>query len=67
MTLDDVLPAPHFRERHERRVAAGPQAVWTALMQLRLADLALSRALMDVRSLPALLAAAGAPAWSADG
>ena len=56
LTLDDVLPAPHFRERHARHVGAPPQAVWDALMKLRLGDLALSRALMAVRLLPIRLA-----------
>jgi hypothetical protein len=50
-SLDDVLPAPHFRERHGRVIAASPQAVWDALHELRLGDLALSRALMAVREL----------------
>ena len=56
LTLDDLLPAPHFRERHERRVAAPPEAVWRAVQDLRLGDLALSRALMGIRLLPARLA-----------
>ena len=56
MTLDELLPAPHFRERHERRIAAPPAAVWQAVQELRLGDLALSRALMAVRLLPARLA-----------
>ena len=55
-TLDELLPAPHFRERHERRIPAPPAAVWEALQELRLGDLALSRALMGVRMLPARLA-----------
>jgi hypothetical protein len=56
LTLDDLLPAPHFSERHERRIAAPPAAVWQAVQELRLGDLALSRALMAVRLLPARLA-----------
>jgi hypothetical protein len=56
LTLDDLLPAPHFRERHERRIAAPPAAVWQAVHDLRLRDLALSRALMVIRLLPARLA-----------
>jgi len=55
LTLDDLLPAPHFSERHERRIAAPPAAVWQAVQELRLGDLALSRALMAVRLLPARL------------
>lgn len=56
LTIDELLPAPHFRERHERRIAAPPAAVWEAVEQLRLRDLALSRALMAIRLLPARLA-----------
>jgi hypothetical protein len=56
LTLDDVIPTPHFRERHERHIGAPPQAVWDALMEVRLGDLALSRALMGVRLLPMKLA-----------
>jgi hypothetical protein len=55
LTLDDLMPAPHFREYHERRIAAPPAAVWAALQELRLGDLALSRALMAIRELPARL------------
>ncbi len=56
VTLDDLLPGAHFSERHATRIAAPPAAVWAALHELRLADLALSRALMGVRELPARLA-----------
>lgn len=55
-TLDDVLPAPHFSERHGRSIAAPPAAVWAALQDIRLGDLALSRTLMGIRLLPARLA-----------
>ena len=55
LTIDELLPAPHFRERHERRIAAPPAAVWQALHDLRLGDLALTRALMGIRLLPARL------------
>lgn len=51
-TLAELLPAPHFSERHQRRIAAPPAAVWEALHRVRLSDLALSRTLMDIRSLP---------------
>jgi hypothetical protein len=56
LTIDELLPAPHFREHHERRIAAPPAAVWDAMQDLRLRDLALSRALMGIRLLPARLA-----------
>lgn len=55
LTLDDLLPQSHFRTRHERRIAAPPAAVWGALHELRLCDLALSRMLMEVRGLPSRL------------
>ena len=56
LTIDELLPAPHFREHHERRIAAPPGAVWDAVHELRLGDLVLSRALMGLRLLPARLA-----------
>ena len=56
LTIDELLPAPHFREHHERRIAAPPAAVWEAMQDLRLRDLTLSRALMGIRLLPARLA-----------
>ena len=37
LTIDELLPAPHFREHHERRIAAPPAAVWDAMQDLRLA------------------------------
>ncbi len=46
MTLDDIIPRPHFRECHEQRVAAPPPFVWEALHDLRMANLRLSRTLM---------------------
>ena len=55
MTLDDVIPAPHFSERHERRIAAPPEAVWAALHELRVGDSPVARTLMGVRTLPARL------------
>lgn len=61
-TLDDLLPAPDFRERHHRDIAASPAAVWDALQELRLGDAALSRTLMGVRLLPAKLAGRPMPA-----
>jgi len=56
LTLDELLPDPDFRERHGRRIAAPPAPVWDAVQELRLGDLALSRALMGVRLLPPRLA-----------
>lgn len=51
LAMDDLLPQPHFREHHERHIAAQPAAVWDALHELRLAELPLSRTLMGVREL----------------
>ena len=56
LTIDELLPAPHFREHHERRIAAPPAAVWQAVQDLRLGDLLLSRVLMGIRLLPARIA-----------
>jgi len=56
LTLDDLLPAPHFRERHHRDIDAPAAAVWEALQELRLRDAALSKALMSLRLAPARLA-----------
>jgi hypothetical protein len=67
LTIDELLPAPHFREHHERRIAAPPAAVWEAVEDLRLGDLALSRALMRIRLLPARLAGRKEAARKADG
>lgn len=61
LTLDDVLPAPDFRERHACHIDAPPEAVWDALQKLRLGDLALTRALMSVRTLPMRLGGTRAP------
>ena len=51
-TLDDLLGEGDFSERHERRIQAPPATVWAALHEVRLVDLALSRTLMDLRTLP---------------
>lgn len=61
-TLEDLLPHPDFRQRHERRIAAPPVDVWAALEELRIDDLPLARALMALRALPARLAGASRPA-----
>lgn len=61
MTVDSLLPVWDFRERHARRVAAPPPAVWAALHELRLSDLALSRTLMVLRALPARLTGRARP------
>lgn len=50
VTVGEMVPSPQFRERHERRIAAPPAAVWEAIQELSLGDLRLSSALMRVRS-----------------
>ena len=67
LTIDELLPAPHFRERHERRIAAPPAAVWQAMQELCLGDLLLSRALMGIRLLPARLAGRTQPSRMVSG
>ncbi len=56
MTLDEVVPRPHFRECHERRIAAPPESVRTALHELRLSDLAPPARSWGGRTPPARLA-----------
>ncbi len=56
-----LLPCADFRERHDRRIAAPPAAVWDALFALRPTDLALTRTLMAVRTLPARLTGRARP------
>ncbi len=51
MTLDDIIPAAHFSERHRRLVAAEPERVWAALQELRTSDLPVTRRLMAIRAL----------------
>ena len=54
MTLDDIIPAAHFAERHRRLIAAPPEKVWGALEELRTSDLPLTRILMAIRTLAPL-------------
>jgi hypothetical protein len=49
--LDDVLPVYRHRERHALRIAAEPEAVWSALHAISIGDLPLTRVLMAVRTL----------------
>lgn len=65
-TLGDLLPVAHFRERHERRIAAPAPAVWAALHELRLADSPLARMLLDLRTLPARLTGRDQPRMVTD-
>lgn len=54
-TLAELLPRAQFAEHHERHIAAPPAVVWRVLHELRLGDSPLTRLLMGVRMLPALL------------
>ncbi|MCB1007619.1 MAG: hypothetical protein KDB94_01860 [Acidobacteria bacterium] len=55
MKLDELLPRWDARERHERILAASPDAVWRALFAADLAGGWTIRLLMGLRALPALL------------
>lgn len=61
LTLEQLLPAPHFSERHGRRIAAPPEAVWAALHEVSLGELRVSGFLMGVRTLPGRLLGAPPP------
>ncbi|WP_367127686.1 hypothetical protein [Saccharothrix sp. HUAS TT1] len=50
--IDTVLPAWEHREHHARRVAAPPERVWAALVDLRVSDLPLTMALVRLRGGP---------------
>ena len=47
--LDDVMPDYDFRERHHRSVGATVEATWTALTELTLTDLTITRPLVALR------------------
>jgi hypothetical protein len=49
--LDDVLPVYRHRERHAARIAATPDAVWSALHSVPGGDLRLTRMLTTIRTL----------------
>lgn len=55
MKLDELLPCPDFSERHERLIEASPEDTWRAVLSLSAGDATLTRLLMGIRSLPALL------------
>jgi hypothetical protein len=58
-TLDRILPGYRQREVHAITLAAPPERAWAALLAVTPAELPLTRALMAVRALPALLAGRG--------
>jgi hypothetical protein len=56
MTLDEVVPHPHYRMTQCRTVGAPPAAVWDELCRVTMSALPLGRALEGARLLPARLA-----------
>jgi hypothetical protein len=50
VSLDDLLPAWHFRERHRRRTDAPAAALLAAVEQVTWAEVPLMRGLMALRS-----------------
>ncbi len=57
--LDEVLPTYRHRERHGAAIAAPPERVWDALHAVTVRELALSRLLMAIRTLPTRLTGGG--------
>jgi hypothetical protein len=51
VTLDDVLPAPDWMTRHQRRVEASPAAALAAAREVTLAEMPLAAVLLGLRSL----------------
>lgn len=51
MTLDDVLPDPDWRTRHQRRVDGPPEAALAAACSVTLAEMPLAAALLALRTL----------------
>jgi hypothetical protein len=47
--LDDVMPAWQFQEFHRRQIAAPPDAIYTAIRQIRADDILLFRTLTWIR------------------
>ena len=66
MPLDEFLPDYDVNEVHSTRVAASPDAVMAAVPLLTAREVPLLVALMAVRSLPARVGAAAAPAQRPD-
>jgi hypothetical protein len=64
--LDDVLPDYADHEVHETAISAPVDVTWGALRAITPGELPVSRLLMAIRSLPALLARRGALAGRAD-
>lgn len=60
--LDDLIGVGQFSERHQRHIAAPPEAVWAALHDVGWRDLPLTRALMAIRAIPERLIGGTRPA-----
>jgi hypothetical protein len=55
LRLDEALGEYHFRERHDRYVAAPPERVYEAVRAATIADMPLARLLFALRAVPARL------------
>jgi hypothetical protein len=49
VTLDDVLPDPHWRTRHSRRIAAPPHAALAAARAVTVAEMPVAAVLLALR------------------
>ena len=49
MTLDDILPNPHWRTRHSRRIAAPPEAALAAARAVTVREMPLAAVLLALR------------------
>jgi|tagenome__1003787_1003787.scaffolds.fasta_scaffold20936432_2 hypothetical protein len=58
-TVDAHLSEYAHHEVHERMVAAPPERVWRAMLQVTAAELTITRPLMSLRALPARATGAG--------
>ena len=59
MLIDEIMPEPHFAERHAIRIAAPPERAYEAVRRLDLRGSPVIRALFALRSLPALFSRRG--------
>lgn len=52
LVLDDVIPRPDHRSRHQRHISEPPDQVWTALLTASIDAHPVARFLMGARKLP---------------
>ena len=52
MLIDEIMPEPHFAERHAIRIAAPPERAYEAVRRLDLRGSPVARTLFALRSLP---------------